>query len=93
MAEARVGISHALGGAFAYAVRIDDQVHRPLAIEGDLARAVARDRVEAHLLHHRAERLRLRGGELDELDAVDADRVRWFGELLGDGHNGVVKLS
>ena len=64
-----------------------------LAIERDLARAVARDRLEAHLLHHRAQRLRLRGGELDELDAVDAHRVRRFGQVLGDGHNEVVKLS
>ena len=37
---------------------------------------MARERREAELLQQRAERLRLRSGVLDELDAVDADGVR-----------------
>ena len=55
-----------------------------LAVEHHLARAVARHRHEAHRLQHRAERLRLRGGVLDELDAVHAERIGGLGLVLVD---------
>src|SRR5439155_19545062 len=71
-------------------VRVDDQVHAALAVEHHLARAMARDRGEAHLLQQRAELLRLRGGVLDELQPVDAERVGGFRQRLFDAHSGSI---
>src|SRR5512145_471578 len=48
---------------------------------------MARERREAELLQQRAERLRLRSGVLDELDAVDADGVRRLRQALLDRHS------
>ena len=56
-------------------LRVHDDVHRALAIELDLAGAMAGDRPEPHPLEHAAQRLRLGRGEFDELDAVDAEEV------------------
>ena len=56
-------------------VGVDDDVHVALAVQQHLARAVPRHRAEAHHLQHLAQRLRLAGGVLDELDAVQAQRV------------------
>src|SRR5204863_4114784 len=69
-------------------VRVDDQVHRALAIEHHLARAVARHGGEAQLLQERAELLRLGGGVLDELQSVDAERVGRLGQVFPGGHSG-----
>src|SRR5882672_472811 len=71
-------------------MRVDDQVHRALAIEHHLARAVARDRREAHLLQQRAELLRLRGGVLDELEPIDAERIGGLRQILLGGHSGSI---
>ena len=60
-------------------LRVDDDVQRALAIQLHLARAVTRNRPEAHALEHPAQRLRARGRELDELDAGSAHQL---GELL-----------
>ena len=65
-------------------VRVDDDVHVALAVEQHFARAMPRDRPEAHHLQHLAQRLRLARGVLDELDAVDAggiDRTCGFRDL------------
>ena len=56
-------------------LRVDDDVHLALAIELDLAGAMAGDRPEPHALEHAAQRLRLGRGEFDEFDAVDAEEV------------------
>ena len=56
-----------------------------LPVEHHLARAVAGHRGEAHRLQQRAEGLRLRGGVLDELDAVHAQRVAGLGNGVGGG--------
>ena len=56
-------------------LRVHDDVHLALAIELDLAGAMARDRPEPHPFEHAAQGLRLGRGELDELDAVDAEQV------------------
>ena len=63
-------------------LRIDDDVHRALPVELHLARAMMRDRPEPHHFQHAAQRLRLRRRELDEFDAVDAERVEGFGDRL-----------
>src|SRR6476646_3880412 len=44
---------------------------------------------EAHLLQQFPELLRLRGGVLDELQAVDAEWVRRLRQLLLDGHRNI----
>ena len=53
-----------------------------LPVQQHLARAVARHRLEAHHLEHLAQRLRPAGRVLDELDAVQPERVgarrRWL---------------
>jgi len=67
-------------------VRIDDQVHRALAVQHDFARSVPGYGDEAHALQHRPECLRLRRGVLDELDAVDAQGVVGFGIGFSGGH-------
>src|SRR6266850_6321273 len=54
---------------------------------------MARDRREAHLLQQRAESLRLRGGVLDELQAVDAERVGRLGQVFLGGHSGWIPAS
>ena len=72
-------------------LRVHDDVHRALAVELDLARAVPRDRTEAHRFQHAAQRLRLRRGELDELEPVHAERVLRFGDRFaveGGRHRG-----
>src|SRR5438067_4846074 len=69
-------------------MRVDDQVHRALAVEHYLARAVARHRGEAHFLQQRAEGLRLRGGVLDELEPVDAQRIGRLRQVFLGGHSG-----
>ena len=56
-------------------LRVHDDVHLALAIELDLAGAMARDRPESHPFEHAAQRLRLGRGEFDEFDAVDAEEV------------------
>ena len=56
-------------------LRVHDDVHLALAIELDLAGAMAGDRPEPHPLEHAAQRLRLGRGEFDEFDAVDAEEV------------------
>ncbi len=63
-------------------LRVDDDVHRTLPVELDLARAVARDRPEPHRLQHAAQRLRPGRREFDELDAVESERVQGFGDGL-----------
>jgi hypothetical protein len=47
---------------------------------------VACHRGEAHLLQQRAELVRFRGGVLDELDAVDAERVGRLRQAFREGH-------
>ncbi len=73
---------------------VDDDVHLALAVQRHLARAVARDRPEAHHLEHLAEGLRPRRGVFDELDAVEADRVRGVGAEFavecGGRHRGLL---
>ena len=66
-------------------LRVDDDVHRALPVELDLARAVPRDRTEAHRLQDAAQRLRLRRGELDELEPVHAERILRLGDRFAVG--------
>ena len=82
----RAGVVVGAASPAARRIGIDDQVHRALAVEHHLARAMARHRHEAHRLQQPAERLRLRRRVLDELDAVQAERVRGLGMVLADRH-------
>jgi hypothetical protein len=64
------------------AMRIDDNVHAALAVEHDLARAMARDWPEADRLQHLPQSLRAWRCVFDELDAFDAERVAGFEDCL-----------
>src|SRR6185312_14985478 len=68
-------LRRALGIRAALAMRVDDDVHVPLPIEKDLARAMPGDRAKAHHLEHVSKRLRLARRVFDELDAVEPERV------------------
>jgi hypothetical protein len=56
-------------------LRVDDDVHRALPVELDLAGPVPRDRPEPHPFEHAAQRLGLRRGEFDVFDPVDSERI------------------
>jgi hypothetical protein len=62
---------------------IDDEVDFTLAVQGHVLGTVARDGAKAHLFEQLAHRLRVRRGELDELEAVGAHWVFPRGELHG----------
>src|SRR5205814_1667438 len=53
-------------------LRVDDEVHRTLAIDFHFARTVARRQLKPHLLENAAKSLRPRGGKFDELDAIES---------------------
>jgi hypothetical protein len=101
-AEGHGGDHRALGGHDAVCapacVRVDDDVHRALAVQQHLPRAVLSDGAKAHHLEHLAQGLRARGRVLDEFDAVQAQRVARGGldlavDRLGHGDSGKAGMA
>ena len=70
-------------------MRVHHDVERALAVQQHFTRAVPRHRPEAHQLEHLAQCLRARGGVLDELDAVQAQRVGGPGRCFAADGGGV----
>ena len=60
-------------------VGIEDQVHAALAVQGDLTRAVAGHRPEAHVFQHLPQRLWPAADVLDEFNAVNAQPIDHLG--------------
>jgi hypothetical protein len=84
-----------LGEAVRLAVH--DEVHLPLAVQEHVLRAMARDRRKPHLLEKGTQQLRVRGGVLDELEAVGAHRVFVFAHSRSSpsrssGHSTLVSM-
>jgi hypothetical protein len=67
-------------------VGIHDDIHVPLPVQHDFARAMSRGQYETLAFKDGAQRQRLFGCVLDELDAVDAQRIFRHGVIFAICH-------